>query len=372
MIIGVSRGISKALGYWIFRSCYDKRRVSPTVLFPSPMVPKVQIDSVASVLPPTIITSLELEERVRRESPGIDFPSGTIERLTGVRSRRVLAEGLNVSDLAIEAAKLALTRASCTIEDIDLLIFAAASSDVTEPATANIIAAALGAHCPVFDLKNACNSFVNAMETAEAMIISGKYRRVLIVNGEASSRVIRTSIKDAAGLRRAFAGFTLGDAGAAMILSASDGKRGILTSKFLSAGEHWHLSSVLGGGSRYPRDLDKFYFEGETSGLKDVFLQFAPPVLEEVLKTTGWSIEDPDVIVTHQVSMKSFDLIANKFGFDRKKFVIVLPTLGNMVSASIPVALDIAQQEGRLKPGTKVLVIGLAAGASIAPMTVIW
>ncbi len=334
--------------------------------------PQVQIESVASSLPPTIVSSLALEDRIRQASPGIDFPSGTIERLTGVRNRRVLADGQNVSDLAVKAGREALKRAHRTIADIGALIFSAASSDVTEPATANIVAAALNTRCPVFDIKNACNSFINAMETAEALIIAKKYRRILIVNGEAPSRVVRTAVTDMVGLRKAFAGYTLGDAGAAMILSAADGDSGILTSTFYSAGEYWPLSAVLGGGSRYPRDLDKFYFEGETSGLKDVFLTLAPPIVTKVLADAGWTTDDPEVIVTHQVSMKSFDLIATKLNFDQSKFVIVLPDLGNMVSASIPVALDIARQEGRLKPGTKVLLIGLAAGVSIAPMALIW
>lgn len=336
------------------------------------MLPHASIASVASVLPPTILSSLELEERVRHASSSILFPEGTIERLTGVRHRRVASDNQHVSDLAIEAGRKALAQVGRTITDIDLLLFAAASGDITEPATANIIAAELGASCPVFDIKNACNSFLNGMEVANALIQTGAYQRILLVNGETPSRVVRTTVNGQEGLRRAFAGYTVGDAGAAMILERSETDRGILGSIFMSRPEHWPLSTVLGGGSRFPRDPEKMYFEGETSGLKHVFVEFGPPIVHQLLSKVGWTVDDPDVIITHQVSMKSFDLIVEKIGFDKSKLVIVLPELGNMVSASIPVALDIAQQEGKLKPGAKVLLLGLAAGVSIAPMALRW
>src|SRR3989338_527359 len=336
------------------------------------MIPKVQIESLSSVLPEKRLSSVELEKRILQESPSIHLPEGIIEILTGVKERRVAGDDVNASDIATEAALLSFHSAHLAPADIDLLIFAAAGGDIMEPATANIVQENLKLKCPVLDVKNACNSFLNGIEVAEAFIVSGKYKRILIANGEVPSRAIRTSVKNKDQLRRAFAGYTLGDAGAAMILSPSDGKRGILASQFLSYGEHWRQSTVLGGGTRFPRDIDKSYFEGETAGLKDIFIQIGPQQIYGTLEKVRWSMKDVDKIVVHQVSLKTFDLLVKKAKLPKEKLVIVLPALGNMVSASIPVALDQANQKGELHEGDKVLLLGLAAGVSIATMALVW
>lgn len=336
------------------------------------MITKAQIQSLASVLPKTKLTSEELEKQITQGSSRILLPEGIIEILTGVKERRVAEASVNASDLATEAAKKALKTANLKVKDIDCLIFAAASGDIMEPATANIVQENLKLECPVFDVKNACNSFMNGIEVAESLITSLKYKRILIVNGEVPSRAIRKTVEGRDQLRKAFAGYTLGDAGAAMILEPSDGKRGILCSQFKSYGKHWRQSTVLGGGTRFPRDPDKGYFEGETAGLKDIFIEIGPEQIYETLEKVGWSLEELDKIVVHQVSLKTFDLLVKEAKLPREKLVIVLPELGNMVSASIPVALDQAQQRGELHRGDKILLLGLAAGISIATMAVIW
>lgn len=336
------------------------------------MIPKVQIKSLASVLPDKRILSTDLEKQINRGSKNVILPKGIIEILTGVRERRVVDENVNSSDLATQAALKALNKANLNSYDIDCLIFAAASGDIMEPATANIVQENLKLKCPVFDIKNACNSFMNGMEVAESLISSGKYKTVLIVNGEVPSRAVRKVVNGKDQLKRAFAGYTLGDAGAAMILTSSDGTRGILYSQFKSYGEHWRQSTVLGGGTRYPRDPDKGYFEGETAGLKDIFIEIGPQQIFETLEKVGWSLKELDKIVVHQVSLKTFDLLVKEAKLPKDKLVIVLPELGNMVSASIPVALDQVQQRGELHEGDKILLLGLAAGVSIATMVVVW
>ena len=335
------------------------------------MIPRVRIEGLASSLPSKKITSTQLEERIREHSKNITLPAGSIEILTGVKERRVLDEHLNASDLATDAAKKALKKAQLDVTDIDCLLFASACSDILEPATANIVQQHLKATCPAFDIKNACNSFLNGMEVAESFIVSGKYKRVLVVNGEVPSRAVRYSVKNKDQLRKSFAGYTLGDAGAAMILGPSDGTSGILYSEFSSYGEHWELSTYMGGGTRYPRDVEKTYFEGETAGLKDVFIKIGPKQIHHTLKIVGWSVNDIDKIIVHQVSAKSFNIIADQTKLPMDKIVIVLPELGNMISASVPVALDHAQHGG-LKSGDKILLIGLASGISIGTFALVW
>ncbi len=334
---------------------------------------RVKIEGIGISLPPCKVTSLELERKIRWKSWFLaPIQSGLIEKLTGIRERRVLEPHLDASYLAAEAGKKALLGAGLLLKDIDCLIFAAASGDIAEPATANLVQLALGATCPVFDIKNACNSFVNGIEVAEALLLSGKYKRILVTNGEVPSRVIRMSVRGIAQLKRAFAGYTLGDAGSAMVLGLSDDESGIITSKFASYGEHWHLSAVLGGGVRHPRDPDKGYFEGKTSGLKQVFIDIGPKQIFDVLEQVGWKIEDVDCVVAHQVSMRSFEHLGREAKIPQEKMSIVLPDLGNMVSASIPVALYSAREAGKIKKGSKVLLIGLASGVSMSTTALIW
>jgi len=336
------------------------------------MKPTVQIKGLASILPRTRLSSLDLEKKINKDSKKNLLPSGIIEILTGVKERRVADKKVNSSDLATKAAKKAIKDAGINQKEIDCLIFAAATGDIAEPATANIVQENLKLGCPVFDVKNACNSFVNAIEVAEALLVSGKYKCILIANGEIPSRAIRTSVKNKDQLRRAFAGYTLGDAGAAMILVPSAGKRGILYSQFNSYGEHWRQSTFLGGGTRFPRDPEKGYFEGETAGLKDIFIKIGPKQIYDTLKKVGWTINDLDKIIVHQVSLKTFDLVVKEAKLPKEKLVIVLPELGNMVSASIPVALDQAYKKGELHTEDKILLLGLAAGVSIGTVALIW
>src|SRR6185437_1487240 len=117
-------------------------------------------------------------------SPGFGVPRGIVQSTTGIRSRAVADEGVNCSDLAASAAVRVLRKTGTRPDEVDLLIFASASQDLLEPATANIVQEKTGTRCPVFDLKNACNSFLNALEVGSALIQAGGYRRVLITVGE--------------------------------------------------------------------------------------------------------------------------------------------------------------------------------------------
>jgi len=141
---------------------------------------------VAAYLPDQTLSSAEVERRIEGYAP----PPGTPERLTGIRFRHVARPGEQASDLAVMAAR------ELDLDGIDLLIFASASQDMIEPATAHIVAAKLGLSCPVFDVKNACNSMLNGIQVAEALILTGAHRRVLVCTGEVPSRAVRWRIRD--------------------------------------------------------------------------------------------------------------------------------------------------------------------------------
>ena len=186
---------------------------------------RVKISAVSSYFGNTSrIANEEIELRLNKSKTLL--PAGVLERLFGVKNRFFANAGTQCSDLAAGAALNIL--ADIDPESIDCLIFAAASSDLIEPATANIVQTKLGLHCPVFDLKNACNSFVSGMQIAASLIQSGQYKRILITNGEILQNAITFNVADSDELMKRLASFTLGDAGTAALLEASDDESGIV------------------------------------------------------------------------------------------------------------------------------------------------
>jgi len=239
--------------------------------------------------PPDVYDNAAIESKVLiAGKPAL--PAGSLEKIFGIRSRRFAAAGVQVSDLACAAALPLFD--SFPRSAVDCLIFAAACADLIEPATANIVQQKLGLRCPVFDVKNACNSFTSAMQVADALIGQGSYRNVLVVNGEKLSDTIRYDLEDMPELKRRIAAYSLGDAGAAALLAPATDDSGIYFQKFRSAGQHWQLCTIQGGGSMFPFDVSKHYFEGQTLELTTVIQQEAGGFLDECLNECGWTRDD--------------------------------------------------------------------------------
>src|SRR5690349_9335614 len=173
---------------------------------------RVGISAVATSLPERELSSTELQQRVEQAS-GFRLPAGLFEQLTGIRTRRIAADDEYASTFALKAARTALDRAALDPLDLDLLIFASASRDIVEPATAHIVQAELGSRAHAFDVTNACNSFLNGIDMARSMILAGRARRALVVTGETPTRAMRPAIGALSEARQAFAGYTFGDAG---------------------------------------------------------------------------------------------------------------------------------------------------------------
>jgi 3-oxoacyl-[acyl-carrier-protein] synthase-3 len=326
---------------------------------------QVRVAGISAYLPPDERTSLQVEELIRMHSPGVQVPQGIIESVTGIRTRRVAAEGTNSSDLAAEAGKRVLEKTNTSPDQIDLLIFASVCQDLTEPATANIVQEKIGTTCPVFDLKNACNSFLNALEVAEALIQGGKYRKVLVTVGETVTRSIRWSVPDRQSFKRSFLGYTLGDAGAAALVVPAGDETGIFYRSFRTVSRFWDTLTVLGGGSMHPRGDEYSYFEGEGNRLKDAFSEIGPGLLFDALAVTETSINDYQRVFVHQVSMPILDSFLEATNLPREKVFVTVQQLGNMGSASMPVGFALAEEQGEIRPGDRVMWIGLASGASV-------
>jgi acyl-CoA:acyl-CoA alkyltransferase len=329
---------------------------------------KVRIREVSAYLPEKPVSNHDIELLVNQQTNIL--PAGALERLFGSQERRFAAPDEQVSDLAMKAALPIVEKVGRN--QIDCLIFSAACADMIEPATANIVQNKLGLDCPVFDLKNACNSFVTAMQVAGSMIQTGLYRRVLVVNGEKLQDAIRFDIPADADLRRYLAGLTLGDAGAAMLLEGSDDESGIIYQKFKTRGQYWELCTVPGGGSRHPHTSAFNYFEGRTSEMRQAFLDEFDDCFEEAFEATGLSPFDIQHYFMHQVSASTFDVVARHCKLPRERFVHSFEKYGNIAAATIPVNLAELAQQGKLKKNDKVMLIGIAAGISIGVQILVW
>ncbi|MVO88827.1 ketoacyl-ACP synthase III [Streptomyces sp. p1417] len=331
-----------------------------------PVCRRVGITAVASCLPAREVTSRQLQERISAAS-GLPLPARMLERVTGIASRRVAADGEYASTLAARAGRVALERAGLAPYDVDLLVFASATRDVAEPATAHIVQHELGCRAHALDVTNACNSFVNGIDTARAMILAGRAHRALVVTGETPSRAVRHDPPGPGHLRDAFAGYTFGDAGAAVVLEAVD-RGGILDVDTETHSEHWSVGGIFGGGSRHPRGDEHTYFRGDGSELREVFEKVGTSVLDRMRHRTGFAWEDFRHVLVHQVTVPYLERFVELTGVPRERLVVTVPELGNMASATLGVQLDRVHQG--LRPGERVLFVGLGGGVSI--MTMVW
>jgi 3-oxoacyl-(acyl-carrier-protein) synthase III len=327
-------------------------------------------------LPDQVITSEDIERRVANSSTDFTLPAGLIRLISGVEERRYATTTTTSSDLAAAAGLNALCHAGIPPDHIDTLIFASASHDIAEPATANIVQTKTGCHnASVFDLKNACNSFINALDVAVALIETNRSTTTLITSGEKLSPTVDWEIASAGDLTRKLAAFTLGDGGGACVIEASD-RDGVVgrvhRGRFLSKGEHWELSTVLAGGTLYPGDMSRRFFECDSARLHEVAAHLLPELAIRTLDQIGWSLDDIDLVVPHQVSRSIVDALTSQVGFPVERCQVTLDRYGNTAAASIPIALATAEAQGRLRPGDHVLLVGGAAGFSAGVIPIVW
>ena len=325
-----------------------------------------KITSIVTELGPVKTDMSDVLRQVAEASLPAKMPVGYIPRLTGVDTVYRRVEGQNTSDFAAMAGRKALERAGMTIDDIDLLIFSSASQDLIEPATSHIVSSILGANgVPVMDVKNACNSFLNGMQVANALIKVGQYKNVLIVSGETPSMAIRWASKDKDQFLRSFAGFTMSDAGAAAVLTASDEEEGsIVAIEFRSDSNRWDVGTLGMGGSRSPRDIESTYFDMDGRKLANAFMALGPGILNETLEANGLTWNDFKAIGMHQVAAPYIDDICRVLQVPTEKVIKTVADYGNMTSATMALQIELAISDGRLQKGDLFAYIGLAGGIS--------
>lgn len=341
-----------------------------------------RITGSAAWLPEKTLTIAEIGKRIKANSIS-GLPTSLIGRTTGVEKVHVMDENMQASDLAVNAARKLFEQEAvhkAMEEGIDLLIFASASQDMIEPATSHIVANKLRLHCPVMDVKNACNSLLNGIEVADSLIKSGKYHRVLVVSGECPSRGVRWKIEDRETYKHSFPGFTMSDAGAAVLVENAGlpfhgrdlglAPAEIIDSEFHAYSQHWDVGMLPTGGSYYPRGFDRTYFEIDGGRLFEAFLSVEPTHLTNVLERNNLTWDDFAMVAVHQVALPYLSVVCEFLGVNPEKVVPTIADHGNIASCTLPLQLQIGKEEGRIRPGDLVALVGLAGGISVGTMIV--
>lgn len=318
-----------------------------------------------SYLPPNQITNEDINTMLNVKGSQTRF-GDVIGTLTGIRSRHYAGSQSCPSDLAVEASLVALNNAEIDPKDVEVIISCGVTREVEEPATACIIQEKLGAHqAYVFDLANACNGFVSALDVLDAFIASGRCKIGLVACGEMGSLYVNWRPESKEDLRLSSMGYTLGDGGGAAVLSrVQEGEeRGIKARWFLSDSSYWRVAVIP------LMNHSKRLFRSNGAEIERAALEYVPIGVEETMKLLEWDFEDIDMIIPHQVSSQIIEnLFYKKLGVPLGKVFWSFPNHGNVGAASMPIALCEAQNEGRLKPGDKVLLVGGSGGFGVGIM----
>lgn len=328
--------------------------------------PRVGITGIGAHLPRRRASSAQVQDRIARTS-GWPLAPGLITRLTGIDTRCVAGAQEYASTLAVPAARQALAAAELDPLDLDLLLFASASRDMAEPATAHIVQAELGSRAHALDVTNACNSFLNGIDLARSAILAGRAQRALVVTGETPTRAIRWRLSEPEQLSGAFAGYTFGDAGAAVVIEPVT-RGGIVDIDTETHSEHWQVGGIPGGGSRHPRSQEHTYFHGDGRALRGVFEKIGAGLLDRVGYRTGLALADYAKVLVHQVTLPYLERFVEVTGVPADRLEVTVAELGNLASATLGVQL--ARVAPGLAAGDRVLFVGLGGGVSL--MTMVW
>jgi 3-oxoacyl-[acyl-carrier-protein] synthase-3 len=258
--------------------------------------------------------------------------------------------------------------------EIDVVIFGAASQDVSEPATASIIQSKLGCtNAFVFDVKNACSSFINSLDLALCLIEAHRASRVLVTSGEVLSLSIDWQIVSPSRSPEKLAGLTLGDGGAAAIVELSDeaDESRLYPSELFSDGTLWEASTVYAGGSMYGFDQVRGYFECSSGPLVRAAAEHLPRLIDLACDRLGWTLDSVAAVVPHQVSAHHIDFLQS-LGFRDGVVRQTVQHLGNVAAASIPITLSIEVAAGRIRRGDRVLLLSGAAGFNAGVTPIVW
>ncbi len=323
----------------------------------------VGILSTGKYVPEKILTNADLEKMVETNDEWI------VTR-TGMKERHIAREDEASSDLAYEAALIALKKANLAPEDLDLILVATITPDSAFPSTACILQNRLGAKkAAAFDLSAACSGFIYGLASASNFIATGMYKNALVIGAECLSKITDYTDRNTCIL--------FGDGAGAVVLGEVPEGRGFLSFELGADGSGGELLKLAGGGSRMPSsqstvDNKQHYIYMAGSEVFKFAVRIMGNAAEEALRKAGLEKSDIDLLVPHQANIRIIQSAVHRLNLPEEKCMINLHKYGNVSAASIPLALAEADEEGRIKPGDCVVLVGFGGGLTWGATAIRW
>ena len=305
--------------------------------------------------------------KIQFKGYGIELPKNTVELKGQVRYR--ISEGESQISLAVSACEKALKNANITINDIDCIVSASAVGIQPIPCTAALIheKIAKGTSIPALDINTTCTSFITALDTMSYLVEAGRYERVLIVSCDVASIALNPKKKESFQL--------FSDGAAAFVIEKTEKEIGVIDAIQKTWSEGAHSTEIRGGLSNFhPKNYsemtkEEYMFDMNGKTVLSLSISKIPELMKNFLKNNGMKVSDIDMTVPHQASV-AMPLVMQKLGIEKDKFLDEVKEFGNMVSASVPITLVHGLENGRIKSGNTILLIGTAAGLTTNMMLI--
>lgn len=313
-------------------------------------------------LPPKALTNFDLEKMV-------DTSDEWIRSRTGIKERRIAEKGIAASDLGERAARQALQNAGITAQDLDLIIVATATPDMTFPSTGCLIQKKIGANCPAFDISAACTGFVYALSLAESYIRSGIYKKVLVVGSEVTSTFIDWKDRSTCVL--------FGDGAGAAVIGEVKGNHEILASYLGADGTHADILKVPAGGSAMPLNEQVIseglqYLKMEGTEVFKIAVRMMDDAIQKICAMAKIEISQIDCLIPHQANMRILNALAERMQIPLEKVFINVDKYGNMSAASTVVALHEAVESKMIKKNDYVVLVAFGGGLTWGSTILRW
>jgi 3-oxoacyl-[acyl-carrier-protein] synthase-3 len=323
----------------------------------------VSIIGTGSYVPERILTNADLERMV-------DTSDAWITSRTGIKERRIAADGEHTSDLAAKAAQAAIENAGISALDIDLILVATVTPDMFFPSTACFVQSKIGAkNAACFDVSAACSGFLYAVEIAQQFITSHTYNTILVIGADKLSSIVDWKDRNTCVL--------FGDGAGAAVLRHRGGGHGVIATHMGSNGDLADILYIPGGGCRFPicsENVDQRLNAIKMNG-KETYKQAVIAMLtaaQSVLGQSGLKAEDLACIIPHQANLRIIEAIADRMKVPMERFVVNLDKFGNTSAAAVAIALDEASRTGRMKVGDYVLLVVFGGGLTWASSVIQW
>jgi 3-oxoacyl-[acyl-carrier-protein] synthase-3 len=325
---------------------------------------RARIIGTGSYLPPKVLHNLDLEKM-------LDTSDDWIRTRTGIVERRIAEKDQAASDLALHAARAALEQAGVTATELDLILMASITPDTACPSGACWLQAKLGANRAVaFDVVAACSGFIFGLSVADQYLRSGAAHTVLLVAPEVMSRTVNWQDRQTCIL--------WGDGAGAAVLRLESGERGVLSIHLHTDGSQGDKLQLPGGGSRTTPishesvDADRHTIKMEGQEAFKIAVRCFTDVCVEALRQNGISVKDVALFVPHQANLRIMEAVAHRLGIPLERVAVTIHKYGNISSATVPIALDEAHRQGRIRPGDLVLLAAFGGGLAWGSALIRW